>query len=547
MWSCDGGTFVAPNKITVPLGGAVTCTIINTDDSPTLKLVKDVQNNDGGTKIANDWTLSAAAAAPNDGRNFSNFGGLGTFKDVFAGAEYTLSEDPNAGTGYSTTGVWSCTGGGTFVAPNKITVPLGGAVTCTIINTDDTPTLKLVKTVTNNDGGTAVANDWTLSAAAAAPNDGRNFNNLGGSGTFKDVFADAVYTLSENPNPGAGYSTTGVWSCDGGTFVSPNKITVPLGGGVTCTITNTDDTPTLKLVKNVTNNDGGTKTAADWKLSAGAAAPNDGRNFDSQTASPVFHNVLGGIEYTLIEDPNAGTGYSTTGVWNCDGGTFVSPNKITVPLGGAVTCTITNTDDTPTLKLVKTVTNDNGGLKTADDWTLSAAAAAPNAGRNFNNLGGSGTFKDVFANAVYTLSENPNPGAGYSTTGIWSCDGGTFESPNKITVPLGTDVTCTIINDDKPGTIVIIKNAKPASGVFTYPTTGSTSGPGTSWPASFTLNGDPTGGGNTKTFTVDAGTYTVTEQTQLGWILTGSADRLMRTLRSTASSPGAVAARASAT
>ena len=172
------------------------------------------------------------------------------FHNVFGGVQYTLSEDPNAGAGYSTTGAWICTGGGTFVAPNKITVPLGGAVTCTITNTDDTPTLKLVKTVTNNDGGTAVADDWTLSAAAAAPNDGRNFNNLGGSGTFNDVFAGAQYTLSENPNPGAGYSTTGAWNCTGGgTFVAPNKITVPLGGAVTCTITNTDDTPTLKLVK----------------------------------------------------------------------------------------------------------------------------------------------------------------------------------------------------------------------------------------------------------------------------------------------------------
>ena len=66
--------------------------------------------------------------------------------------------------------------------------------------------------------------------------------------------------------------------------------------------------------------------------------------------------MFGGIEYTLSEDPNAGAGYSTTGVWSCDGGTFVAPNKITVPLGGAVTCTIINTDDTPTLKLVKDVT-----------------------------------------------------------------------------------------------------------------------------------------------------------------------------------------------
>ena len=74
---------------------------------------------------------------------------------------------------------------------------------------------------------------------------------------------------------------------------------------------------------------------------------------------------------------------------------------------------------------------------------------------------------------------------------------------------------------DQPGRIVIVKNAKPQTGTFTFNTTGSTSGPGTSWPASFTLNGDPAGGANTTTFTVDAGQYTVKESTQLGWILTG--------------------------
>src|SRR4029077_10241557 len=178
-------------------------------------------------------------------------------------------------------------------------------------------------------------------------------------------------------------SSTGVWSCDTGTFVSPNKISVPLGGAVTCTITNTDDTPTLKLVKTVTNNNGGTGGPADFTLSAPSEGSDATRDFTSKTASPIFHSVFGNTVYDLGE--SGPTGYSSTGVWSCDTGTFVSPNKISVPLGGAVTCTITNTDDTPTLKLVKTVINDNGGTKTAADWTLSAAAATPNNGRNFTS------------------------------------------------------------------------------------------------------------------------------------------------------------------
>ena len=97
-----------------------------------------------------------------------------------------------------------------------------------------------------------------------------------------------------------------------------------------------------------------------------------GRLRPSRTSSP-------GSQYTLSENPNPGTGYSSSGEWSCDGGVMDATNtKVTVALGAQVTCTIVNTDDTPQLKLVKSVVNDNGGTAVADNWTLYAAAAAPN-------------------------------------------------------------------------------------------------------------------------------------------------------------------------
>src|SRR6185295_5559377 len=135
-----------------------------------------------------------------------------------------------------------------------------------------------------------------------------------------------------------------------------------------CTIDNNDQTPTLKLVKTVTNNDGGTAESKDFTLSAQSEGLNATRDFTSATNTPVFHSVFGATVYDLSE---TGPGGYTAGSWSCDGGTQ-SGATISVPLGSAVTCTINNNDNAPTLKLVKTVTNNDGGSAEPKDFTLSA-------------------------------------------------------------------------------------------------------------------------------------------------------------------------------
>ena len=53
-WDADGCRSVA-----LALGEAATCTIINDDIPATLTLVKEVVNDDGGTAVPTDWTLTA--------------------------------------------------------------------------------------------------------------------------------------------------------------------------------------------------------------------------------------------------------------------------------------------------------------------------------------------------------------------------------------------------------------------------------------------------------------------------------------------------------
>src|SRR5262249_15838243 len=109
---------------------------------------------------------------------------------------------------------------------------------------------------------------------------------------------------------------TGVWSCDGGTFVAPNKVTVALGAQVTCTIVNTDDTPKLKLVKDVQNDDGGTKTAADWNLTATPPVPHAPPTFPPPTATPpVLPRSLPGRRLPPPRDTESSRRAQLDGPW----------------------------------------------------------------------------------------------------------------------------------------------------------------------------------------------------------------------------------------
>jgi hypothetical protein len=311
--------------VTLGLGEEVTCTFVNDDIAPTLKLVKTVTNDDGGTAVADDWSLSASAAFPNNDRNFSNTGGSGTFVTVLANAEYSLLESTVAG--YAA-GSWSCDGGAQV--GSTITLGLDEDVTCTINNDDIAPTLKLVKTVTNDDGGTAVADDWTLSATAAAPDDGRNFSNAGGSGVFETVFANARYDLAESTV--AGY-TAGSWSCNGFSL-KDGTIELGLDQDVTCTINNDDIPPRLTVIKKVINNSGGRLEASDFTVFVTGSATLGSLSFPG-VEDPGLTLILKAGTFDVSETDEFAQFYMATYSGDCSGTLYVGDEK---------TCTITNDD-----------------------------------------------------------------------------------------------------------------------------------------------------------------------------------------------------------
>src|SRR4029077_9344817 len=122
-------------------------------------------------------------------------------------------------------------------------------------------------------------------------------------------------------------------------------------------------------------------------------------------------------------------------------------------LGQDVTCTIVNDDNAPQLHLRKTVINDNGGTAAATDWTLNATGT----GGSPTNLSGSPPVDSGggFKADTYSLSESGGS-PGY-TAGAWSCTGGT-QNGSSITVGIGQNVTCTIVNNDTPPALHLRKS-----------------------------------------------------------------------------------------
>ncbi len=326
-WSCvkNGSAPVIGSSITMELGDEATCTINNNDIAPVLHLRKTVTNDNGGTALTTDWTLSAAGPTPLSGATPVDSSA------TFSAGTYTLSE--SGGPAGYTGSAWSCVKNGSApVIVSTISMGLGDEATCTIINDDHTPTLHLRKLVINNSGGTALAAQWTLSAAGPTP--------LSGATPVDSSynFSAGTYNLSENGGP-AGY-TASAWSCvkNGSAPVIGSSITLGLGDDATCTIINDDNAPILHLRKLVINNSGGTALANQWILAAAGPTPLSG-------ATPVDSSATFSAGTYNLSESGGPAGYIAS-AWSCEKNTGapVIGSSITLGLGDEATCTITNND-----------------------------------------------------------------------------------------------------------------------------------------------------------------------------------------------------------
>ncbi|MBW8777442.1 MAG: hypothetical protein JF596_21360, partial [Stenotrophomonas sp.] len=300
---------------------------------------------------------------------------------------YTLSE--TGGPAGYTAGTYSCViNGGAAVVSNTMALAAGDAATCTINNNDQAATLTLVKTVTNDNRGTATTADFTLTAAGPT-----SISGTSGAPAVTDApVSSGTYTLTETNL--AGYAA-GAWSCTGGTLTG-NSLVLSNGDDAECGITNDDIAgPEVSSSK---SSDPATSTTV-----------NPGTTITYTLSTTVTTAALTSV-YTLTDtisgDQTFGS-VTNAGAYTCAG---TGPLACTLPAGtlpGTYTLTYTTTVDADAAGTVgNSVTGTGGGDPDPEctNCTTTHTVAAPVISSSKSSDPATGTTVNPGTTITYTLS-----------------------------------------------------------------------------------------------------------------------------------------------
>jgi hypothetical protein len=191
-----------------------------------------------------------------------------------------------------------------------------------------TPTLIVRKVVTNDNGGTRTAEDFSFKV------------NDGSATTFDET---------EDPDDNDPLTGENILRVDAGTYeVTESAVTgytttydnctdVEVNNGETeiCTITNDDIAPTLIIIKHVINNNGGTLDASDFDITVTGSSVAGGSTTFPGAESPGTTLTVKAGTYDVTEASAFADFYASSSSANCSG---------TLGVGDVKTCTITNDD-----------------------------------------------------------------------------------------------------------------------------------------------------------------------------------------------------------
>jgi hypothetical protein len=334
--------------------------------------------------------------------------------------------------------------------------------------------LIVIKHVVNDNGGTAVASDFTMTINSVTASGGNSFPGVEFLGTDKTITSFGSYSVTES-GP-AGYAQSASPDCSG---------TIASGETKTCTITNDDIGGTLKIKKQTIGGFGTFGFTVENEDNDGLPGFDLTTSGEDNPAVQSFFDIF--TDVYNIGESTAPDGWDQTNAY-CDNDDQV--NAVHVGLGQTVTCMFENTHRGKIIVVKDTVPNDGTSFHFDASYN----------GEGFDLSDGQSNDSGWLTPSTYSVSEVINPD--YTTVG--TCDDGST-LPN-VGVSAGEIVTCTFTNTIKQGGITIVKQTQPGDSEEEFNFTSNYDGV-------FSLSdGDSHG-----PISVDPGEYSVSENVPEGW------------------------------
>ena len=519
----QGGTSAGVQNFEIRAGLETTCTFTDEKQQGSIQVVK--------TAVGGNGTFTFTPAGFGSGAfDLTTTGG--TASQVFgslspgSGSTYGITETVQSGWDLTSS---TCTiDGSPAGSPAAITVQDGKTTICTFENTAfEVGRAKIVVDKVTVPSGDPTSFHFSLKDDGAVEIDTFDLAD-GDTPGSSEFLLPGTYSLAETvPTTGWDLTNTVCNSSNGGT---EDAAAIVLTGAetVTCTFTNTKQAPALTIVKTATPT---TYSAVGNVISYSFLVTNSGNvtlsgpftvNDDKATneSCPVTASLAPGASitctasYTITQaDLDAG---SVTNVASVSNGTVTSPTDtetVTAVASPAIDIT----------KSVALTTDADGSGAASPGDTLTYAFVVRNTGNvTLNPVAVADPLAGLSAITCPATTLAPGISMTCAATLIVTqahLVAGVIANTATATgrPPTGANVTdmgSATISVPR-GTVVIRKNALPAQGSFSFSTTGGV------YTQGFTLSGATTNSANVNSQVLKPGNYTVTESTQLGWVLTG--------------------------
>lgn len=428
---------------------------ITINNTGTLTVNKNVLKPDGTTEVSDNQSFSVMLNGANT-QNVSENTSY-TYTNLTPGT-YTVTEGVNGN--YEFVSFSNDSDGMTDGA--QVTVVANQNTVVTITNKQIPATLTVNKIVTNPNGGTAVATDFSFrvngSEEAVSFMNGEDTDPLTGQNVIS--VDPGTYTITEVIPEGA-YAISYSTGCTNAVLTS--------NGTATCTITNSDipaGKGAVTVVKNLPNDNGGDFELGDFPLNvSGTTTEETPMSVNESMTSGISEFFMPGSYVISESNPNELTGY-TESISCTDGTTTLTNGNITVSDQQAWVCTITNDDQPATLTIIKKVINEawNADITETFNFNLtehsdiSIMTEGPDGDSGFEGYDAIGQSSTMNLSAgSYDLTEDLLPEWNLTSVSCTNEQGESITNGVSLSLSNGEEVTCTFTNTRKTGTLIVNK------------------------------------------------------------------------------------------